>query len=104
VQDGVPTADVFESAIRAIGATSLDQVVIYDRDNPLAALVLWRLFRAFGHRDACVLEGGIAAWRGASGDLASAYSQHEPGTWRAQRGAADTDLAADIQRLRQSAR
>jgi 3-mercaptopyruvate sulfurtransferase SseA len=56
---GLPTADAFQAAVRSIGATSLDQVVIYDRNTPLAASILWRLFRAFGHRDACILDGGM---------------------------------------------
>jgi 3-mercaptopyruvate sulfurtransferase SseA len=100
--DGIPTAVAFQAAICAIGATSLDQVVIYDRNDPLAASVLWRLFQAFGHRDACILEGGYEAWRSARGELAPAYSEHDLGTWRAAPPAQDRNLLAEMRLLQQT--
>jgi 3-mercaptopyruvate sulfurtransferase SseA len=96
----MPTAQAFQSAVRSIGATTLDQVVIYDRDDPAASSVLWHLFRAFGHRDACILDGGYAAWRGASGELASRYCEQEPGTWRAQQSEPASEAVAEILRFR----
>jgi 3-mercaptopyruvate sulfurtransferase SseA len=97
---GMPTAEAFQATVRAIGATSLDQVIIYDRDDPLAASVLWRLFHAFGHRDACILAGGYRAWCAASGELAARYCVHEVGTWRARQAPATNHaLLADIRRL-----
>ncbi len=104
LQGGPPTAAFFQAAVRAIGATSFDQVVIYDRGNPLAASVLWRLFQAFGHCDACILDGGYTAWRSASGDIARGYASQEAGTWRARKGRLDRELLADIERLQQAAR
>ena len=99
---GVPPAPSFQAAVRRIGATSFDQVVIYDRDIPLAASVLWRLFQIFGHRDTAILEGGYQAWCSAAGELASHYSEHEAGTWRAAQSPADGALLAEIRLLLQS--
>jgi 3-mercaptopyruvate sulfurtransferase SseA len=101
VQDAIPTAETFQAALRAIGATSFDQVVIYDRNIPLASSILWRLFRCFRHRDACILDGGYHAWCSVSGELVESYSDHEPGTWRAGGGPADRELLAEIDALRQ---
>jgi 3-mercaptopyruvate sulfurtransferase SseA len=98
---GMPTPEEFQAAVRAIGATSFDQVVIYDRNTPLASSILWRLFRCFGHRDACILDGGYDAWCSASGELVDGYSKHEAGTWRAGGGPADRELIAEIDALRQ---
>jgi 3-mercaptopyruvate sulfurtransferase SseA len=95
----LPTAQAFQSAVRSIGATSLDQVIIYDRDDPPASSVLWHLFRAFGHRDTCILDGGYAAWRGASGELASRYGEQEPGTWRAQEAETASEAFTEILRF-----
>lgn len=100
--DGVPPASAFQAAVRNIGATSFDQVVIYDRDIPLASCVLWRLFRAFGHRDTAIVEGGYQAWCGAAGELASHYLQQEVGTWRAAEAPVDGELLAEIQLLLRS--
>jgi|SRR5579862_9814576 len=97
--NGLPPAHAFQAAARRIGATSFDQVVIYDRNTPLAASVLWRLFRVFGHRDTAILEGGYQAWCSAGGDLASRYSEHEAGTWRAAELPADDALLAEIRLL-----
>lgn len=97
--NAMPTPQSFQSAVRSIGATTLDQVVIYDRDDPSASSVLWHLFRAFGHRDTCILEGGYAAWRSASGELATRYCEHEPGTWCAELKTAN-EAFAEILRLR----
>jgi 3-mercaptopyruvate sulfurtransferase SseA len=98
---GVPTSGAFEAAIRTIGTTSLDQVIIYDRDGDIASLVLWGLFRSFGHRDTCILEGGHAAWCAAGGEVTGRYSEHEFGTWRAVEGRPDPELAEAIRRLRE---
>ena len=95
----LPTAQTFQSAVRSIGATSLDQVIIYDRDDPAASSVLWHLFRAFGHRDTCILEGGYAAWGAASGELARGYSEQEAGTWRALQSETASEAFAEIPRL-----
>jgi 3-mercaptopyruvate sulfurtransferase SseA len=95
----MPTAQAFQSAVRSIGATSLDQVVIYDRDDPPASSVLWHLFRAFGHRDTCILDGGYAAWCGASGELVSRYCEHELGTWRARESDAASEAFNEILRF-----
>jgi 3-mercaptopyruvate sulfurtransferase SseA len=101
---GVPTADTFQAAVRSIGATSLDQVVIYDRNMPLAASILWRLFRAFGHRDACILDGGYEAWCSVCGQLASCYSENEVGTWQAERVPVPCELLAEVRLLQQLSR
>jgi 3-mercaptopyruvate sulfurtransferase SseA len=98
---GMPTPEEFQGAVRAIGATSFDQVVIYDRNIPLASSILWRLFRCFGHRDACILSGGYDAWCSVSGELVEGYSKHEAGTWRAAGATADGELVAEIDALRQ---
>ncbi|MEA2992366.1 MAG: thiosulfate/3-mercaptopyruvate sulfurtransferase [Alphaproteobacteria bacterium] len=101
LNDGMPTPEEFQAALRAIGATSFDQVVIYDRNLPLASSILWRLFRCFGHRDACILDGGYDAWCTVSGELVESYSKHEAGTWRAAGVSADRELLAEIDALRQ---
>lgn len=102
VRHGVPPAEVFQDAVRAIGATSFDQIVIYDRKRPLAASVLWRLFRAYGHRDTCILDGGYDAWCHAAGELAAGYLEPEIGTWRAAKAAAEYELDAEIRSLQGS--
>lgn len=91
---GMLSAVAFQEAVQNVGATSLDQVVIYDRDDEAASLTLWRFFHRFGHSDTCVLAGGLKAWAAAGGELVDRYTKHDRGTWRAL--AADAATATSL--------
>jgi thiosulfate/3-mercaptopyruvate sulfurtransferase len=52
--------------MRAAGVANARPVVVYDAGNSVAAARGWWLLRYFGHRDAAVLDGGLAAWTGAA--------------------------------------
>lgn len=59
----LPSADVFAQKAGALGITEKDTVVIYDRSGmAMAAARAWWMFRAFGHRDVFVLDGGLPKW------------------------------------------
>jgi thiosulfate/3-mercaptopyruvate sulfurtransferase len=58
-----PTAARLASAARAIGLTNRQQIVIYDNTTDIWAARLWWLFKAFGHDEVSVLDGGLTAWR-----------------------------------------
>lgn len=58
-----PDDAAFAAALGRLGVRRGDQVVVYDAgDGALAAARLWFMLRAFGHRDAAVLDGGWAHW------------------------------------------
>lgn len=59
----LPSAHAFAAAIGALGIGNDDRVVIYDGGGVHAAARGWWMFRAFGHREVAVLDGGIAKWR-----------------------------------------
>ncbi|HEX5817826.1 MAG TPA: 3-mercaptopyruvate sulfurtransferase [Gemmatimonadales bacterium] len=60
----LPTEAHFASYVRSLGVSSGDWVVVYDGSgNNLSAPRAWWMFRAFGHRDVAVLDGGLGAWR-----------------------------------------
>jgi 3-mercaptopyruvate sulfurtransferase SseA len=78
----IPPAAEFEAAVRRVGLTSYDQVVVYDDGGLLRAELLQLLFKFYGYDDVCVLEGGAAAYA-ALADMAPALGTREPGTWQA---------------------
>jgi thiosulfate/3-mercaptopyruvate sulfurtransferase len=60
----LPTEAHFASYMRSLGVSSGDWVVVYDGSgNNLSAPRAWWMFRAFGHADVAVLDGGLGAWR-----------------------------------------
>ena len=65
----LPDAADFEAAARGAGIESASRVVAYDEAGEGGAVRLWWLLRHFGHDEAAVLNGGLAAWREAGGPL-----------------------------------
>ncbi|MFF1878539.1 sulfurtransferase [Leifsonia sp. NPDC058230] len=65
----LPQIADFESAARGWGLNAGDAVVVYDDLSGLSAARAWWLLRHAGFADVRVLDGGLAAWRAADGDL-----------------------------------
>ncbi len=58
-----PTAAHFATDVGKLGITNVDHVVCYDGGGMMAASRAWWMFRAFGHENVSVLDGGIAKWQ-----------------------------------------
>lgn len=59
----LPEPAHFEAVVRDLGISSGDAVVVYDGSGAnLSAARCWWMFRAFGHDDVRVLDGGMPAW------------------------------------------
>jgi len=89
----LPAADRFQAAARRAGISASSRVVAYDRDSTGAAARLWWLLRHFGHEQAAVLDGGIAAWSDA---LEAGEAKVEPGDFTAQARSGDIAEADEI--------
>ena len=58
----LPSPETFSSRASALGLGDGVRVVAYDGGNMMAAARVWWMFRAFGHEDVAVLDGGLAKW------------------------------------------
>lgn len=59
----VPSLEVFEDHVSAMGIAPDDHVLIYDQSGVyMAAARAWWMFRLFGHARVYVMEGGLGAW------------------------------------------
>jgi thiosulfate/3-mercaptopyruvate sulfurtransferase len=58
----LPGLDAFAQAMRRAGVSDGSVVVCYDAGPGLSAARAWWLLRHAGHRQAYVLDGGLAAW------------------------------------------
>ena len=79
-----PTQEIFEEAVGALGISAKDRVIAYDRGNFVASARAWWMFRAFGHENINVLDGGLQAWKSAGGDLAEDTHEIENTTYQSQ--------------------
>jgi 3-mercaptopyruvate sulfurtransferase SseA len=58
----MPTPEVFEKEVRALGVNQESQVVVYDKVGIFSSPRAWWMFKAMGHDAVAVLDGGLPAW------------------------------------------
>ena len=58
-----PLAEQFVRDVSALGISSDDLVIAYDAGTWMAAPRAWWMFKAFGHSQVKVLDGGLKKWR-----------------------------------------
>jgi thiosulfate/3-mercaptopyruvate sulfurtransferase len=93
----LPDPVLFSSRVRKLGLGDGNRLVIYDNNGFFAAARVWWMFRAMGHKDVKVLDGGLAAWTAAGGDTEDlppvAVERHYTARKRA-------DLVKDMEQMR----
>jgi thiosulfate/3-mercaptopyruvate sulfurtransferase len=58
----LPSAIKFASRVKKLGLGDGSRIVVYDSTNILPAARVWWHFRAMGHEDVAVLDGGLPKW------------------------------------------
>lgn len=66
----LPTAAEFNAEVRKLGVNNDSLIVVYDRHGIFSSPRGWWMFRAMGHTQVAVLDGGLPAWQAAGQDLA----------------------------------
>ena len=79
----IPSAEMFQETMRALGLRQDQQIVVYDDSPFLSSARAWWMLRYFGHLPVAVLDGGLRAWREAGGELTSAVSALPYGSFNA---------------------
>jgi len=59
----MPDAATFASRVRQLGLGDDARIILYDNNRYSASARAWWMFRAFGHADVAVLDGGLGKWR-----------------------------------------
>ncbi|UII30766.1 sulfurtransferase [Fulvivirga ulvae] len=54
--------EVFQEECRKLGISSTSKIVVYDNLGIYTSPRVWWMFRAMGHKDVAVLDGGLPAW------------------------------------------
>ncbi|MDB5797007.1 MAG: sseA [Paucimonas sp.] len=79
----LPTAAQFADVIGGLGVANDNMVVVYDQQGVSSAPRIWWMFRAFGHTNVAVLDGGLPAWRREGGALEQQAPAIKPAQFRA---------------------
>jgi len=79
----LPTAHVFEAAMRRAGLAGGQAAVAYDDGDSTVASRVWWLLRYFGHHQVVVLDGGFRAWAAADLPVTTDVPSPEPGDFAA---------------------
>lgn len=82
----LPPVDQLQRSARRWGIADGDTVVVHDDGGNLAAARAWWLLRNAGLADVRLLDGALAAWRGAGLPLADGDEEPEPGDVTLQDG------------------
>jgi thiosulfate/3-mercaptopyruvate sulfurtransferase len=64
----LPDPILFSSGVRRLGLGDGNRIIVYDQNSFYASARVWWMFRAMGHKDVKVLDGGMAVWLEADGD------------------------------------
>ena len=58
----LPSPEQFAAQVGALGIADHHRVIIYDSTGLIGAARAWWMFRAFGHDNVAILDGGLPAW------------------------------------------
>ncbi|MCW7539143.1 sulfurtransferase [Aquabacterium sp. A7-Y] len=67
----LPSREAFAATAGRWGLTPGRQVVVYDRQGGMFSVRAWWMLKWLGHEEVAVLDGGLAAWQAAGGELST---------------------------------
>jgi thiosulfate/3-mercaptopyruvate sulfurtransferase len=94
----IPTAVKFASKVKKLGLGDGSRIVVYDSSGILPAARAWWHFRAMGHEDVVVLDGGLPKWiaegRPVEDGPAASQERHFTPRWQA-------DIYRSVEQMRE---
>ena len=92
----LPSVAATAAALGRLGIGRETVVVAYDASAGMYAARLWWMLRLLGHRRAALLDGGLAAWRDAGGELRSGEETRAPRSFAPQPAATLSPDAGEV--------
>ena len=65
----LPSSAVFSEKVERMGISNDNLVVLYTRFNSFSAPRVWWMFKAFGHDNVRIINGGYEEWKRAGGEI-----------------------------------
>lgn len=98
----LPSPEAFGRAVGGLGVGGRDLVVVYDGAGLFSAPRVWWMFRAMGHDDVHVLEGGLPRWR-AEGRAIETGPPVAPRAWADFQARLRPELVRGLEQVRRAA-
>lgn len=70
----MPSESRFNSLAQQLGINNESTIVIYDNSGTFASPRAWWMFRAMGHKEVYILDGGLTEWKAQQLDLVQQYA------------------------------
>ncbi|MEL6861458.1 MAG: rhodanese-like domain-containing protein [Pseudomonadota bacterium] len=80
----LPEPKLFARQVGELGLSNDDLIVVYDSNGFFASARVWWMFRAMGHDQIKVLDGGLAAWQANGGATETGIQGAHPVTFMAE--------------------
>ncbi|MFN4089990.1 MAG: 3-mercaptopyruvate sulfurtransferase [Alphaproteobacteria bacterium] len=93
----LPDEATFAAGVGALGIGNAHKVVVYDTIGTTGAARVWWTFRAFGHRDVSVLDGGLPKWKAEGRPLSAEPARYPAATYDAR---LDRRLVRSLEQVR----
>jgi thiosulfate/3-mercaptopyruvate sulfurtransferase len=93
----LPSAAQFAAAVGELGIGNGHRIVVYDVRGVVSAARVWWTFRAFGHDDVAVLDGGLRKWRAEGRPVESGSAAPTHGAFTAR---LRPELVRDVEAMR----
>jgi len=73
----MPSEERFNTLARELGVDNDSLIVVYDNSGTFASPRAWWMFRAMGHEQVYILDGGLTEWKAKGLETTQSYRQSE---------------------------
>ena len=80
----MPDEKHFSEKISSLGINNNDNLIIYDIYGMFSAARIWFMFKAFGHNNVSLLNGGFPAWLDSDGAVSNTINELKSTTYKAK--------------------
>ena len=80
----MPDEKYFSEKISSLGINNNDNLIIYDIYGMFSAARIWFMFKAFGHNNVSLLNGGFPAWLDSDGAVSNTINELKNTTYKAK--------------------
>ena len=78
----MPNENYFSKKISSLGINNNDHLIIYDMYGMFSAARIWFMFKAFGHNNVSLLNGGLPAWIDSNGEISNQINKLNPTNYK----------------------
>ena len=80
----MPDESHFSEKISSLGICNNDHIIIYDMYGMFSAARIWFMFKAFGHNNVSLLNGGFPAWIDSGGEISNKINNFKATIYKAK--------------------